>query len=124
MHGEFVANISQNSIQETSLGAFIEASWSATDRLRVLTGVRADIYDFDATAKQPGSFEGHATDSRASPKLGVAYTVSDNVEVYGNWGEGFHSNDARGVVNPVDPDRRAWRPARATRPARGSSSAR
>ena len=101
--GEFVANISQNSIQETSLGAFVEASWSATDRLRFLTGLRTDVYDFDATAKSAGSFEGHETDSRASPKLGVAYTVNDKVEVYGNWGKGFHSNDARGVVNPVDP---------------------
>jgi outer membrane receptor protein involved in Fe transport len=101
--GQFVANISKNSITETSLGAFVEASWSATDRLRFLTGVRADVYDFDATAKTPGSFEGHETDSRASPKFGVAYTVSDKVELYGNWGKGFHSNDARGVVNPVDP---------------------
>jgi len=32
--GEFVENISQNAIQETSLGAFIEASFSPTDRLR------------------------------------------------------------------------------------------
>ena len=101
--GAFVANISQNSITETSVGAFVEASWSATDRLRLLAGVRADVYDFDATAKTPGSFEGHESDSRASPKLGVAYTVNDNVELYGNWGKGFHSNDARGVVNPVDP---------------------
>ncbi len=101
--GQFVANISRNSIQETSLGAFVEASWSATDRLRFLTGVRTDVYDFDATAKSAGSFEGHETDSRASPKFGVAYTVNENVEVYGNWGKGFHSNDARGVVNPVDP---------------------
>ena len=101
--GEFVANISQNSITETSLGAFVEASWSPTDRLRFLTGARADVYDFDATAKTTDSFEGHESDSRASPKFGVAYTVSDKVELYGNWGKGFHSNDARGVVNPVDP---------------------
>lgn len=101
--GEFVENISQNSITETSIGAYVEASVAATARLRVLTGVRADAYDFDSTAKTPGSFEGHESDSRASPKFGLAYTVSDDVEVYGNWGKGFHSNDARGVVNPVDP---------------------
>jgi outer membrane receptor protein involved in Fe transport len=101
--GQFVANISHNSIKETSLGAFIEASFAATDRLRFLTGLRADYYDFDVTAKSPASFEGSADDSRASPKVGVAYTINDNVEVYGNWGEGFHSNDARGVVNPDDP---------------------
>jgi outer membrane receptor protein involved in Fe transport len=35
--------------------------------------------------------------------VGVAYTVNDDVELYANWGQGFHSNDARGVVNPVDP---------------------
>jgi outer membrane receptor protein involved in Fe transport len=101
--GDFVANISQNSITETSLGAFVEASFAATDRLRFLTGARADYYDFDATAKTPGSFEGSTTDSLASPKVGVAYTISNNVEVYGNWGQGFHSNDARGVINPLDP---------------------
>lgn len=101
--GEFVANISHNSIREASLGAFIEANLSPTDRLRFLLGARADVYDFEATAKTPGSFEGDETDSRASPKLGVAYTVNDNVELYGNWGKGFHSNDARGVVNPIDP---------------------
>jgi len=101
--GQFVANISHNAIQETSLGAFVEASWSATDRLRLLGGLRGDAYDFDSTAKTPGSFEGHATDSRVSPKAGVAYTLTDSIELYGNWGEGFHSNDARGVVNPDDP---------------------
>jgi outer membrane receptor protein involved in Fe transport len=101
--GTFVANISQNNIQETSLGAFVEASLAPTERLRFLLGARADLYDFDATAKTAGSFEGHESDSRASPKLGIAYTVSDNVELYGNWGKGFHSNDARGVVNPIDP---------------------
>jgi len=101
--GEFVENISQNAIQETSLGAFIEASFSPTDRLRFLTGLRADYYDFDVTAKSLSSFEGAATESRVSPKVGVAYTLTNNVELYGNWGEGFHSNDARGVVNPTDP---------------------
>jgi len=101
--GEFVANISRNSIQETSLGAFVEANWFATQRLRFMGGLRGDAYDFDATAKTPGSFEGHQTASRTSPKVGVAYTLTDNVEVYGNWGEGFHSNDARGVVNTDDP---------------------
>jgi outer membrane receptor protein involved in Fe transport len=101
--GELVANISHNAVEETSLGAFIEASFAATDRLRFLTGLRADYYDFEATAKSPGSFEGSASDSGASPKVGVAYSLTDNVELYGNWGEGFHSNDARGVVNPIDP---------------------
>src|SRR5690606_40289998 len=31
------------------------------------------------------------------------FAASDWVELYANWGRGFHSNDARGVVNSVDP---------------------
>jgi len=65
--------------------------------------LRADVYDFDAAAKTGGSFEGHESDTRVSPKVGLAYIASDNIELYGNWGRGFHSNDARGVVNDADP---------------------
>jgi outer membrane receptor protein involved in Fe transport len=101
--GQFVTNVSRNSIEETSIGAFVEAGFSPTERLRFLVGLRADRYEFDAVAKSLGSYEGHATDSRVSPKLGVAYTVTDDIELYGNWGKGFHSNDARGVVNELDP---------------------
>ncbi|RPI63074.1 MAG: TonB-dependent receptor, partial [Lysobacterales bacterium] len=101
--GAYVANVSQNSITETSLGAFTEVSWFPTDNLRLMAGLRGDAYDFDATAKTPGSYEGHVSDSRVSPKLGLAYMLTDDVELYSNWGKGFHSNDARGVVNELDP---------------------
>jgi outer membrane receptor protein involved in Fe transport len=101
--GEYVANISRNAIQETSLGVFAEASWAATEKFRVLAGLRGDVYDFDAVAKSVGSADGHKTDQRVSPKFGVAYAINNDIEVYGNWGKGFHSNDARGVVNPTDP---------------------
>ncbi|HEX6997844.1 MAG TPA: TonB-dependent receptor [Gammaproteobacteria bacterium] len=101
--GAFIENISHNSITETSLGAFAEATWTPTERLRLLGGLRGDFYDFDVTAHTPGSFAGSETDSQVSPKVGLAYTVNNRIEVYGNWGRGFHSNDARGVVNAADP---------------------
>jgi outer membrane receptor protein involved in Fe transport len=101
--GEYVVNISQNGIQEMSIGVYTGATWHATDSLRFTAGLRGDYYDFDVTAKTPGSAEGSVSDSRASPKVGLAYTLTDNVELYSNWGKGFHSNDARGVVNPADP---------------------
>jgi outer membrane receptor protein involved in Fe transport len=101
--GQFVANISRNSVRESSVGVFAEASWSPTGNLRLLGGLRGDVYDFNATAKSLGSFAGHEVDSRVSPKAGIAYVVNDDIELYGNWGRGFHSNDARGVVNTADP---------------------
>jgi outer membrane receptor protein involved in Fe transport len=109
--GQFVQNISDNDITETSYSIYGEATFIPTDSFRILAGLRADYYDFDVTANQPGSItpdspgslSGSDTDSRVSPKLSVAYTVSNHFELYGNWGKGFHSNDARGVVNSVDP---------------------
>ena len=38
-----------------------------------------------------------------SPGAGIAYAASNNVELYASWGRGFHSNDARGAVNHLDP---------------------
>jgi outer membrane receptor protein involved in Fe transport len=109
--GQFLFNISDNDITEASYSVYTEATFIPTDVLRLLVGVRADYYDFEATANQPGTITpdsngtvvGSKTDSRVSPKLGLAYAVGNNVELYANWGKGFHSNDARGVVNPVNP---------------------
>lgn len=101
--GRFVADIAANQITETSVGPFIDATWAAMDKLRVNAGLRYDYYDFDVTALNAFSANGQQTDSEFSPKFGLAYTALDNLELYYNWGRGFHSNDARGVVNPVDP---------------------
>jgi outer membrane receptor protein involved in Fe transport len=101
--GEFVENVSNNSVDQTSLGVFVEAIWRPTGRLRVLAGSRGDLYRSDVKAESPGSFAGRETDSIFSPKVGAAYTLTDRIELYGNWGRGFHSNDARGVVNDEDP---------------------
>ena len=101
--GQFVANISNNDIGETSVGAYAEGSWRPTTDLRLLAGLRADYYDFNVDAINPTSFAGSATDSQVSPSAAIAYAASNNVELYASWGRGFHSNDARGVVNHLDP---------------------
>jgi outer membrane receptor protein involved in Fe transport len=95
----FVAGISDNSVKESSESVYTEATWLPIERLRVLAGLRGDLYDFDVTAHNADSSAGNEHDHQWSPKLGLAYSLSDQVELYGNWGQGFHSNDARGVVN-------------------------
>ncbi|MGC3981872.1 MAG: TonB-dependent receptor [Steroidobacteraceae bacterium] len=101
--GEFSDNIARNSAREGSIGVYSEATWRATDALRFTGGLRGDYYNFNVGLR-PGSGEigqenvGKKSDSNFSPKVGVAYAVNNNVELYGNWGQGAHSNDARGVV--------------------------
>ena len=101
--GRFVANISSNGITEASLGTFVEGTWFATQKLRLMGGLRGDYYDFDVVAHNTNSAAGHDTAARTSPKVGLAFAANSAIEFYGNWGRGFHSNDARGVVNTLDP---------------------
>jgi outer membrane receptor protein involved in Fe transport len=105
--GEFVENISDNNVIESSIGVYGEGTWNATQALRLTAGFRGDLYKFDVGVNEGSGAvgvgnEGNSTDSIASPKFGAAYTLTDSVELYGNWGQGFHSNDARGVNNDVD----------------------
>jgi len=101
--GQFVEPLGENEIQEGSIAAYIEGMWQATDTLRVLGGVRTDHYEFDVRASNDNSAFGSKSVNRTSPKVGLAWNAIDEVEFYANWGRGFHSNDARGVVNAVDP---------------------
>jgi outer membrane receptor protein involved in Fe transport len=101
--GEFIAENGNNSLTEASVGTYVEVTWVATDNLRITPGLRADYFDFNVTALNSISAEGNETDSLVSPKFGLAYTISNDLEAYVNWGYGFHSNDARGVVDNTNP---------------------
>jgi outer membrane receptor protein involved in Fe transport len=101
--GRFVEAISDNAVAEGSAGVFTELGWQLADDWRLLLGTRFDHYDFDVTARIDGSAAGEQTASLASPKAGLAWLATDRLELYANWGRGFHSNDARGVVNTSAP---------------------
>jgi outer membrane receptor protein involved in Fe transport len=100
--GVYDSDVTKYSVREGSISPYAEATWTPIDKLRVLGGLRADYYTFDATAKLDGQPSGDKSDSIVSPKVGLAYAVNNSVEVYGNWGRGFHSNDSRGVAAPPE----------------------
>jgi outer membrane receptor protein involved in Fe transport len=91
-------------VKESSAGLYAEAVWQPVDRLMVVGGLRGDWYRFRTEALEgAGSWSGVAKDDGLFPKIGVNYEVADGIALYANWGEGFHSNDSRGVTNPTDP---------------------
>ena len=98
---EFTVNTFE--VDESSASLYAEAIWRPVDRLMVIGGLRGDWYDFDVTAIDGGAWSGEVSDHIVSPKIGLNYEIADGIALYANWGEGFHSNDARGVTNPVDP---------------------
>ena len=98
-----VANVilerfSLHAIEEGSAAAYAELTWAPIETLRLMAGVRGDTYSFDVKGLEPNSLSGSADASIFSPKFGIAWRPVEFLEIYGNYGEGFHSNDARGVA--------------------------
>jgi outer membrane receptor protein involved in Fe transport len=69
----------------------------------LIGGLRGDFYRFHTEPAGGASWGGTVKDHVVSPKIGANYEVANGVALYANWGEGFHSNDARGVTSPTDP---------------------
>jgi len=90
-------------VTERSAGLYAEAIFRPTERLMVIGGARGDFYEFETTGTGGDAWSGDVNDSLFTPKIGVNYEIADGLAVYANYGQGFHSNDARGVTNPDDP---------------------
>ena len=70
--------------------------------LRAVVGLRGVVYDFDVSSSRPEN-SGKTTDRMLLPKLSLVLGPWQRSEFYINWGQGYHSNDARGTVMRVDP---------------------
>lgn len=102
----FLASLGHYRVKELSSALYGEASWKPLAGLRVTGGLRGDHYRYsvrarDAVAAELG--EGTGSASLVSPKASFAYKITPHLEVYANWGRGFHSNDVRGAVNVDTP---------------------
>ena len=101
--GEFDFTRVAHEVSESSAGFYGEAVWRPVERLMVIGGLRGDFYRFHTKPAGGASWGGTVKDHIYSPKIGANYEVADGIALYANWGEGFHSNDARGVTSPTDP---------------------
>lgn len=73
-----------------------------TDKFRTTIGLRADYIDGEVDGLIPEN-AGSASDVQWSPKVNLAYQLTENFEVYAGYGLGFHSNNIVGVVQTQDP---------------------
>lgn len=100
---EFLGDIRFDSVDQSSVSTYwqSEAQWTQS--------LRYDRFDFDVTslaAADPTTLaanSGRKNDGVVTGSLGLIYTVDDSLELYANIGQGFHSNDARGVISRLDP---------------------
>ncbi|MFK3736344.1 TonB-dependent receptor [Massilia sp. TN1-12] len=97
--------IAESRVSESSGAAWFQNTVQWTPWLRSIAGLRYDRYRFDV-ASSIADNAGRADDHVASPKLSLVFGPWDRTEFFANYGEGFHSNDARGTTARLSPRER------------------
>jgi hypothetical protein len=88
-------------ILEASYAPFVKAELQPTPWMRLMAGVRAEVFTFDVTngcatcVDQPG---GRTSSGLVLPKANLILGPWFKTELFANYGEGYHSNDARSAV--------------------------
>ncbi len=97
-----------NDVHETFIGAYVNEEVTPIKWFRLDLGGRADLLTFavdnqlpssDPAAPKSGTDGAHQFSPKASAVVTPVETKTANVDVYLNFGQGFHSNDVRGVFS-------------------------
>jgi len=98
-----IGTVREDGVEEGSLGLFAANEFRFNDSLRSYVGLRHDRFNFDVDARSLPENSGEASDDATSLKASLIYQPSDPLELYASYGQGFHSNDARGTTIRIDP---------------------
>jgi outer membrane receptor protein involved in Fe transport len=92
-----LSQIRSDKVAEGSAGLYGENTIWWHEKLRTVTGLRYDRYQFDVKSSLSGN-SGHVDEGITSPKFSVILGPWANTEFFYNLGKGFHSNDARAAT--------------------------
>jgi outer membrane receptor protein involved in Fe transport len=96
------AVIREDAVRENSVGIYLQNNSRWSSWLRSELGLRFDQFNF--LVQPTGTVEAQRkTASIVSPKASLTFGPWNKTELYFNWGQGFHSNDARGVTSADNP---------------------
>jgi outer membrane receptor protein involved in Fe transport len=95
--------------REGALSAYVMQTFTPSKWLYIEAGSRADLFSFNVEDELhplgDTSLTGAKNASILSPKVNVVVTPVAGTDVFLNYGEGFHSNDARGIISRAAPAR-------------------
>jgi len=92
----------EDRVRESSIGVYGENRVSWSTWLRTVAGIRFDTYSFRVDSSAPEN-SGRVHDHLTSPKFSAIFGPWAKTELFVNYGQGFHSNDARGTTAAVAP---------------------
>ena len=90
-------------ILEASYAPFFKAEMQPLSWMRLDGGVRAEMFTFDVRNRCPACAEqsaGRVSSGIVLPKVNLVLGPWFKTEFFANYGEGYHSNDARSAVQP------------------------
>jgi outer membrane receptor protein involved in Fe transport len=93
--------IASSDVEENELGMYVEEDMRPAPWIRFVLGARADRVDVAVQDAGPSAMQrvsGAQSGGLVSPKWSAVVTPAKNIDLFLNYGRGFHSNDARGVV--------------------------
>jgi hypothetical protein len=88
---------------DTQAGFYAEAKIEWAERFRTVAAMRGDVGHVDVASLVTAANSGTATKMLPSPKLSLIFGPWSNTEFYVQGGFSFHSNDARGATQTVEP---------------------
>lgn len=95
--------ITSDKVNETNAALYYQNELTLSDSIRMIAGIRGDLYRFDVTSDVNPADTAVKTAAIASPKLSFIFAPWADTDLFLNGGYGFHSNDARGVTHASDP---------------------
>ena len=95
--------VSDDLVDITDTGLYAQNTTHWNSWLRSVAGLREEYIAMDMTSSSSPQNSGNASDSKLLPKLSLIFGPWYKTEYFINAGQGFHSNDARGVIDKVDP---------------------
>jgi outer membrane receptor protein involved in Fe transport len=93
--------------RQTDAAAFVQLDWRPLQWARLVLGLRHDLFVFDVHSLKPGGGIDPVHPAPAppavqrsitSPKASLVVTPTRFLDLFFNFGDGFHSNDARSAV--------------------------
>lgn len=100
--GTLTGTVREDRVDEYGGGLFADAEADVLPGLRVIAGLRGDALGYDVRSDLAAN-SGRGSDAILSPKFALAWQAAKGVEVYANYGEGYHTNDVRGATITLDP---------------------
>ena len=88
---------------DTQAGFYAETKIDWAEKFRTVAAMRGDVGHVDVASLVTAANSGTATKMLPSPKLSLIFGPWSNTEFYVQGGFSFHSNDARGATQTVEP---------------------